>query len=118
YPCFMFLTMRDRVLWYRLLPISAERCKLTTSMLVMPENMRNPNFADLVESESRMLRDFHLEDMLVNTAVQRGLRSRKAVRGRLSHLEEPIWLIYRYLAARVQGHYPAKADRAPYYGPL
>ena len=118
YPCFMFLTMRDRVLWYRLLPISTERCKLTTSMLVMPENMRNPNFSDLVESESKMLRDFHLEDMLVNTAVQRGLRSRKAVRGRLSHLEEPIWLIYRYLAARAQGLYPAKADRAPYYGPL
>jgi phenylpropionate dioxygenase-like ring-hydroxylating dioxygenase large terminal subunit len=117
YPCFMFLTMRDRVLWYRLLPISAERCKLTTSMLVTPENMRNPNFADLVESESKLLRDFHLEDMLVNTAVQRGLRSRRAVRGRLSHLEEPIWLIYRYIAARAQGLYPAKADRAPYYGP-
>jgi hypothetical protein len=40
------------------------------------------------------------------------------VRGRLSHLEEPIWLIQRYLAARVAGAYPEKASRPPYYGPL
>jgi phenylpropionate dioxygenase-like ring-hydroxylating dioxygenase large terminal subunit len=118
YPCFMFLTMRDRVLWYRLLPVSADRCKLETTMLVARENVSDPDFARAVEAETKMLRDFHLEDMIVNTAVQRGLRSRKAVRGRLSHLEEPIWLIQRYIAARAQGTYPVKADRAPYSGPL
>jgi hypothetical protein len=52
------------------------------------------------------MRDFHLEDMMVNTAVQRGLHSSKVVRGRLSHLEEPVWLIQRYLAARAEGRYP------------
>jgi hypothetical protein len=52
------------------------------------------------------MRDFHLEDMMVNTAMQRGLSSSKAVRGRLSHLEEPVWLIQRYLAARAEGRYP------------
>ena len=46
-----------------------------------------------------MLRDFHLEDMGVNEAVQRGLKSRHAVRGRLSHLEEPVWQFHRQLAA-------------------
>jgi phenylpropionate dioxygenase-like ring-hydroxylating dioxygenase large terminal subunit len=117
YPCFMFLTMRDRALWYRLLPVSADRCKLETTMLVARENLTDPDFARAVEAETKMLRDFHGEDMIVNTAVQRGLRSRKAVRGRLSHLEEPIWLIQRYIAARVQGTYPVKADRAPYSGP-
>lgn len=99
-PCFMFLTMRDRVLWYRLQPISADRCKLMTTTLVSRDSMDAPDFAQTVERESKMLRDFHIEDMLVNTAVQRGLRSAKAVRGRLSHLEEPVWLIQRYLAAR------------------
>jgi hypothetical protein len=43
---------------------------------------------------------------MVNTAVQRGLHSSKVVRGRLSHLEEPVWLIQRYLAARAEGRYP------------
>jgi len=55
------------------------------------------------------MRNFHLEDMMVNTAVQRGLHSSKVVRGRLSHLEEPIWLIQRYLAARAEGRYPGQA---------
>ena len=118
HPCFMFLTMRDRVLWYRLLPISAERCQLETMTLVSRAAMADPDFAATVAAETKMLRDFHSEDMIVNTAVQRGLHSRKVVRGRLSHLEEPIWLIQRYVAARAQGAYPAVAERAPYSGPL
>jgi len=118
YPCFMFLTMRDRLLWYRLLPISAERCRLETMMLVPRASLADPDIATTIEAETRMLRDFHTEDMVVNTAVQRGLRSSRAVRGRLSHLEEPIWLIQRYLAARAQGSYPARAERAPYSGPF
>lgn len=109
-PCFMFLTMRDRVLWYRLQPMSADRCKLLTMTLVSRESMSAPDFAETVERERKMLRDFHIEDMLVNTAVQRGLGSAKAVRGRLSHLEEPVWLIQRYLAARARGAYPGQSD--------
>jgi len=118
HPCFMFLTMRDRLLWYRLLPVSAERCRLDTMMLATPDSARDPDYAATLEAETRMLREFHTEDMVVNAAVQRGLRSRRAVRGRLSHLEEPIWLIQRYLAARAQGGYPARAERSPYSGPF
>jgi hypothetical protein len=70
-----------------------------------------------VEAETGLLREFHTEDMVVNKAVQDGLNSRLAVRGRLSHLEESVWLIQRYLAARLAGTYPAQAARAPYYGP-
>ncbi len=117
YPCFMFLTTRDRVIWYRLRPVSAERCKLETMTLVTRDSMTEPDFAATIDAETKMLRDFHLEDMLVNAGVQRGLHSRTVVQGRLSHLEEPVWLIQRYLAARLEGAYPIKADRAPYSGP-
>ncbi|MFN3581988.1 MAG: aromatic ring-hydroxylating oxygenase subunit alpha, partial [Pseudomonas sp.] len=100
YPCFMFLTMRDRVLWYRLFPLSATRCRVETMTLITKENYAAPNIDALLESETRMLSDFHIQDMQVNTAVQKGLASSKAVRGRLCVLEEPVWLIQRYLAAR------------------
>ena len=109
YPCFMFLTMPDRVLWYRLLPISAGRCKLLTTTLIARENLNAFDFSEKIASETKLMLDFHLEDMMVNTAVQRGLQSSKVVRGRLSHLEEPVWLIQRYLAARAQGRYPGQA---------
>jgi phenylpropionate dioxygenase-like ring-hydroxylating dioxygenase large terminal subunit len=109
YPCFMFLTMRDRLIWYRLQPISADRCKLLTTTLVRPESLQAPGYEETLAAETRMLTDFHREDMVVNTAVQRGLRSSYVVRGRLSRLEAPVWLIQRYLAARFQGHYPGAA---------
>jgi phenylpropionate dioxygenase-like ring-hydroxylating dioxygenase large terminal subunit len=98
-PCFMVLTVRDRVIWYRLQPISAERCKLLTTTLVTREATEAPDYARTVERETTMLRDFHVEDMQVNAAVQHGLRSQRVVRGRLSHLEEPIWLMQRFLAS-------------------
>jgi hypothetical protein len=49
------------------------------------------------------MRDFHLEDMEMLGGVQRGLRSTHAVRGRLSHLEEPVWQLQRYIAGRLEG---------------
>lgn len=101
YPCFMLLTMSDRVLWYKLLPISAEECVLQTMTLVTPQARAAPDYDELLLSETRMLRDFHQEDMLVNVGVQKGLRSRAFVPGRLSHLEEPIWHIQRYLARQL-----------------
>jgi phenylpropionate dioxygenase-like ring-hydroxylating dioxygenase large terminal subunit len=116
-PCFMFLTMPDRLLWYRLLPLAAGKCRLQTMTLVSRETLASPVFPQMVEAETPLLRDFHLEDMVMNTAVQQGLRSRYAVRGRLSHLEEPVWLIQRYLAARLNGTLPERAARKPYYGP-
>jgi phenylpropionate dioxygenase-like ring-hydroxylating dioxygenase large terminal subunit len=112
YPCFMFLTMPDRVLWYRLLPQSAGRCKLLTTTLVAHDSLQGPDLARRLEAETKLMRDFHLEDMMVNTAVQRGLNSTKVVRGRLSHLEEPVWLIQRYLAARSEGRYPEPGNDA------
>ncbi len=34
FPCFMLLLARDRAIWYRLQPIDAARCRLTTTTLV------------------------------------------------------------------------------------
>ena len=118
HPTFMFLTMRDRVLWYRLLPLAAGRCRLQTMTLVTRETAADPDFAAMLERETPLLRDFHLEDMAVNAGVQRGLASRHAGRGPLSHLEEPVWLVQRHLAARLAGTWPPKAARAPYSGPF
>lgn len=56
--------------------------------------------------------EFHLEDMEVCTGVQRGLYASGWQPGRLSHLEMPIWLFHRYLAARLRGVWPTD-DRTP-----
>jgi phenylpropionate dioxygenase-like ring-hydroxylating dioxygenase large terminal subunit len=105
-PCFMLLVAPDRALWYRLQPVAADRCRLLTTTLITPEAAEGPDFDALLESETKMLRDFHLEDMQVCTGVQRGLGSSASAPGRLSHLEMPVWLIQRYLAARSRGTWP------------
>jgi phenylpropionate dioxygenase-like ring-hydroxylating dioxygenase large terminal subunit len=110
-PTFMFLTMRDRVLWYRVEPLSASRSRLKTMTLVSRDAMTSPGFEEALVSERKMLSDFHREDMQVNTALQIGLGSRYAAQGRLSHLEEPIWHIQRYLAARLAARCPAPDAR-------
>ncbi|GBD50424.1 aromatic ring-hydroxylating oxygenase subunit alpha [Methylopila sp. Yamaguchi] len=107
-PCFMLLTARDRVIWYRLLPQAEDRCALLTTTLVTKAAMTDPDYAATLEAETRMLRDFHVEDMQVNAAMQAGLRSSKVVRGRLSHLEEPIWHIQRYLSRRLRESEPRR----------
>lgn len=112
YPCFMVLTARDRILWYRLQPISAGRCRVLTTTMVRKDAIADPSFAEAIDPATKMLSDFHLEDMQVCNALYRGLKSNNVVRGRLSHLEEPLWLFQRYLAARLQGKHPAPAQSA------
>lgn len=105
-PCFMFLVTSDRVIWYRLQPLSEGACRLLTTTLVSKAARAASGFTDLLESEAGMLSGFHRQDMQVCTAVQRGYHSSAYVRGRLSHLEMPVWLIQRYIAARARGTWP------------
>ncbi|HEY5791837.1 MAG TPA: SRPBCC family protein, partial [Chthoniobacterales bacterium] len=112
FPCFLSFVLPDRVVWYRVEPMGPHRMKLLTTMLVPEAATRHEHFAKMMESETKMLIDFHLEDMEMCTAIQRGLSSLGAQRGRLSHLEMSVWLIQRYLAARARGTWPA-LDRPP-----
>jgi hypothetical protein len=68
--------------------------------------MELPNYQALRARTMEQLTAFHLEDMEVCAAVQRGLGASGWRQGRLSHLEMPVWLFQRYLAARIRGVWP------------
>lgn len=106
HPAFLLATAPDRVIWYRLQPLGPDRLKLLTTTLVAPEAAARDNFETLRANTAKQLVDFHLEDMEVCTAVQRGFYARGWQPGRLSHLEMPVWLFHRYLAARIRGAWP------------
>ena len=80
--------------------------KLLTTILVHRSTTGNANFEEMNRVATQAAIDFHLEDMEVCTAVQRGFGSSGYQRGRLSHLELPVWLIQRYVAARGRGTWP------------
>ena len=112
HPTFLLATAPDRVIWYRLQPLGPDRLKLVTTTLVAPEAMSLPNFEHLREQTAKQLTEFHLEDMEVCTAVQRGFYASGWQPGRLSHLEMPVWLFHRYLAARIRNIWPTDDGQA------
>jgi hypothetical protein len=105
-PTFLLATAPDRVIWYRLQPLGANRLKLLTTTLVPRKVAEGPNFFVQREGAAKSLTEFHLEDMEVCTAVQRGLYASGWQQGRLSHLEMPVWLFQRFLAARLKDAWP------------
>jgi phenylpropionate dioxygenase-like ring-hydroxylating dioxygenase large terminal subunit len=85
HPTFLLATAPDRVIWYRLQPLGPDRLKLLTTTLVAPEVLARENFETLRQNMEKQLVDFHLEDMEVCTAVQRGFYANGWQPGRLSH---------------------------------
>jgi phenylpropionate dioxygenase-like ring-hydroxylating dioxygenase large terminal subunit len=106
HPTFLLATAPDRVIWYRLQPLGPDRLKLLTTTLVAPQAAARDNFELLCQNAAKQLVDFHLEDMEVCTAVQRGFYASGWQPGRLSHLEMTVWLFHRYLAARIRDAWP------------
>jgi phenylpropionate dioxygenase-like ring-hydroxylating dioxygenase large terminal subunit len=106
HPDTLLATTEDRVIWYRIQPLGPDHLRLLTTTLVAPDVLSLPRVDNLLNEQADMLYAFHVEDMEVCTAVQRGLSSSGWQPGRLSHLEMPVWLFHRYLAARVRGVWP------------
>ncbi|HEX8310508.1 MAG TPA: aromatic ring-hydroxylating dioxygenase subunit alpha [Chthoniobacteraceae bacterium] len=108
YPSFLLFAGPNQFIWYRIDPLSADRSRLLTTILVPKSYLALPQFDACKETASKALVEFHGEDMDTCTAVQRGFYSSAFHRGRLSHLEMPVWLFYRYLAARSKGVWPTE----------
>lgn len=104
FPNFLIFNAPDRTYWYRLLPTGPETCSLTTTMLIHPSTKEEKGYDETYESEVAAAIKFHLEDMEVCEATQRGMKSSVATPGRLSHLEEPIWHFQKYLAEKIKAH--------------
>lgn len=98
FPNFLLFSAPDRVYWYRLLPTGPETCSLMTTMILSPGARSLDNYEETLKKEVQGGIDFHMEDMEVCTATQRGMNSSGYAQGRLSHLEEPIWQFQKYLA--------------------
>ena len=106
HPCFLFFTGHDCCAWYRVQPEGPGKLRILTTLLVPRATKVRHDFPEILENEIARLLAFHLEDMEACSAVQRGFASRTYQPGRLSHLEMPVWLFHRYIAARARGVWP------------
>ncbi len=107
HPLMLISANPDRLIFYRMIPAAADRVKLLTTTLVPASTTEHLNRPAMCAEQIEILRKFHMEDMEMCTAVQRGFYASGYQRGRLSYLEMSVWLIQRYLAARIRGVMPA-----------
>lgn len=98
YPNCLFFNAPDRVYWYRILPTGPATSSLVTTMLVHTKAKEMPGYDVVLQREIQAGIDFHMEDMEMCAATQIGMRSAGYSPGRLSHLEETIWQLQKYLA--------------------
>ncbi|HYR57749.1 MAG TPA: aromatic ring-hydroxylating dioxygenase subunit alpha [Chthoniobacteraceae bacterium] len=106
FPHWLLAFVPDCLIWYRVQPEGPHRHTLLTTLLVPRAATRLPDFAERLATATAASVGFHLEDMEMCVGVQRGYYSSGYKRGRLSHLEMPIWLFQRYLGARARGTWP------------
>lgn len=106
FPNWLLAYVPDCLIWYRVQPEGPHRHTLLTTLLVPRAVTQLPDYAGRLTAGTAASVGFHLEDMEMCVGVQRGYYSSGYQRGRLSHLEMPIWLFQRYLSARARGTWP------------
>ena len=108
YPSMLLAYVPDCLIWYRIQPEGPHRHTLLTTLLVPRSTTMLPDFAERLQRATNASVGFHLEDMEMCVGVQRSYYASGYQRGRLSHLEMPIWLFQRYLGARARGVLPTE----------
>jgi phenylpropionate dioxygenase-like ring-hydroxylating dioxygenase large terminal subunit len=106
FPNWLLAFVPDCLIWYRIQPEGPHRHRLLTTLLVPRAATQLPDFPERLARATAASVSFHLEDMEMCVGVQRSYYASGYQRGRLSHLEMPIWLFQRYLAARIRGTWP------------
>jgi phenylpropionate dioxygenase-like ring-hydroxylating dioxygenase large terminal subunit len=101
FPFLLFSVQHDSLIWYRLEPHAVDRFTLSIHACVPPEGADDPDRAERIAGVKQFLDGVHQQDIAACQGVQRGLRSRYAAVGPLSHLEKAIAQLGRFVRARV-----------------
>ena len=93
----------DSAFWFTVQPVSESSHTLTMSYIFPPSTLEVPLFGELLGTAIHGVELFNNQDLPTNTAVQRGMASRFAPRGRYSWQESVLaqfntWLVGRYRA--------------------
>ena len=86
FPFHLVALFPDQVAWFRVTPLASDRCRLDTTFLIAPEDLRTLSEAEKEEAVY-WFDVINREDLGINITQQRGLRSQHARPGRLNKLE-------------------------------
>jgi hypothetical protein len=94
----------DSAFWFTVLPTDATTHTLTMAYIFPRSTVTLPRFRQTLDMAVKGVEYFNNQDLPANTAVQRGMKSRFAPRGRYSWQEGVLasfntWLVEHYRAA-------------------
>ena len=103
-PSLLIGLQSDSAFWFVVLPTGPETHTLSMAYLFPPSTLELPDFGDRLHAAIAGVGLFNNQDLPTNTAIQKGMRSRFAPRGRYSWQEEVLsqfnrWLVTRYRRA-------------------
>jgi phenylpropionate dioxygenase-like ring-hydroxylating dioxygenase large terminal subunit len=106
-PGLLFGFQSDSAFWFTVLPTSAGTHDLSMSYVFPKSTTEHPLFQRNLEMAVKGVEYFNNQDLPANTAVQMGLKSRFAPRGRYSWQESVLasfnsWLVEHYRAAAAE----------------
>ncbi len=101
YPNHLFATLPDHVVWYQFELDTVDRFNLKTFFLFPEEIVDDPANAETLEFLKQNAFAVHMEDIQACEGAQKGLLSKSAEPGRLSHLEQPLWQHHRWILNRM-----------------
>lgn len=102
FPTHLLHAMPDRLLWFRLQPIAADRTVVRTFALVHPNTRHLSDFDKIRDQQRSIMDSINLEDIAVNRMQQIGAKSGKVQPGRLNpRLEKALWQLNTYVAGKL-----------------
>jgi phenylpropionate dioxygenase-like ring-hydroxylating dioxygenase large terminal subunit len=101
YPDHILALMPDRAFWFRMQPEAPNRTKLQTYLLVRPEALSRPDYAEKLSTEVGFFEKFNGQDIAVNEMQQLGAATATATVGQFCVLEKACWQLADYIRKRL-----------------
>ena len=106
-PTLWVACLPDQVFYFLIHPDGARKCWIDQGPIYHPKAPADPLFEPKLAVYRETFQHFNHQDRYVDTLVQRGLGSRFARRGRLSHQEESLARFARWLVQRYRDRWPS-----------
>jgi phenylpropionate dioxygenase-like ring-hydroxylating dioxygenase large terminal subunit len=91
-------------------PTGAGRSRVFSHIMVPRETLASEQVDDILKARVERMERVLGEDWDICRRVQNSATSSNAGRGRLSAIEQPLWLFYRYLARTLDRNEPDRSD--------
>lgn len=94
----------DHMFYFLILPSGAHKISLRIGLCVPPDSLSVENFAKRIDWIVDGIMMYNDQDVVADTSVQKGTRSRWAPRGRMSWKETTVVQLYRWLFKRYRDY--------------